>query len=236
MCKIKILSSVAVFSILCFCGFFLFIDFQEKKLMSAAEHLLHQVQERKVDLSYDSIKKNIFSFKPEIEISQLKIKMKSLDEMENKELKSETEIIFEKILVETDLWARVFKMINIEDIHYKTSEDSQIIKSDFKIDLEFFENPFQKNSQISNLRKLSYKDNGYKVFDAKKNLLDEYKGYLLFIVNNLSSQVNNIYNIKIDANRKPEKIHEIMNGKKMAINELSNSKITLDVEILKPKT
>ncbi len=57
MCKTKIVSSIAIFSILCFGGFFTFIDFQEKKLASTMEYLVKKAQERKVDLSYDSIKK-----------------------------------------------------------------------------------------------------------------------------------------------------------------------------------
>ena len=236
MCKVKIISSIAIFSILCFGGFFVFINFQEKKLIFAIDHLIHKAQERKVDLSYDSIKKNIFSFKPEIEISQLKIKMRFLDDVQNKELKSETEITFEKILVDSDLWARNFQIKNISDHHYKTQDRSEIIKNNFKIDLKFFENPFQKNSQISNLKNLSYRDNGYQVFDVNKNLLDEYSGHSSLILNNISTQENNVYNVKINTNRKSEKIHEITDEKEIAMNELSHSKITLDLDILKPKT
>ncbi len=162
--------------------------------------------------------------------------MRFLDDVQNKELKSETEIAFEKILVDSDLWTRNFQMKNIADFHYKAAEDSKIIKNNFKIDLEFFKNPFQKNSQIGNLKNLSYKDNGYQVFDVNKNLLDEYSGHSSLIVNNISTQENNVYNVKINTNRKPEKIHEIKDEKEIAMNELLHSKITLDLDILKPKT
>ena len=55
-------------------------------------------------------------------------------------------------------------------------------------------------------------------------------------MNNISTQENNVYNVKINTNRKPEKIHEMMDEKEIAMNELSHSKITLDLDILKPKT
>ena len=101
----KTLLSLAIISIICFGGFFVFIDFQERKLFAAVDHLIKKAEERQISASYELKKKNIFSFSPDVKITKLTIKMQPLEKnggafdevaIQPDTLRN-TEIIFEKL-------------------------------------------------------------------------------------------------------------------------------------------
>ena len=243
----KTLLSLAIISIICFGGFFVFIDFQERKLFAAVDHLIKKAEERQISASYELKKKNIFSFSPDVKITKLTIKMQPLEKnggafdevaIQPDTLRN-TEIIFEKLEIKSDLTMKNFKVNNIGDIKYSDPKDSGIIKDDFKLVLGFFENPFQKKfaseSNIKNLRSVVFKDLGYQHLDMKNNLLDEYEGKSVISLVNQSNAEHYIYNIKIDTDQEASKVHDARDEKEKALNELMHAKTILDVDIKKTK-
>jgi hypothetical protein len=244
MCR-KIITSIVILSLVSVGGLFAFSDFQERKLIVAVDHLIQKAELINLDVSYDSLRKNIFSFYPEVKIKKLQIKTKNTEKPSN-ELNNQISldfahkvVIFEELKIKSNLKMKDFTLENIEDIKYSEQENSGIIRDNFRIVFGFSENPIQKKflseSNLKNLEYISFKDNGYKHFDINKNLLEEFKGNSLVSFKNESNNENYIYNIKINSDQIPVKIREMKDKKEIAIHELSHGKISLDIDVMKTK-
>jgi hypothetical protein len=86
------------------------------------------------------------------------------------------------------------------------------------------------------LKYIEFEDEGYKVFDKNKNLLDEYAGEFGVFLKNVSSDKDYIYDIKINSDHKPKKVHELKDSKEIAIHELSHANTILNFSVAKAKT